>query len=314
MEKKLEKYKEWSLKSGFPLENDTLISINEVLPTSKIQRNLEFTTINENQRPCIRSVDFLVTVSKNARNIPHTSWTRSKNETVEINFIIDCKYTSDESFLFIPSTLRGTNLERWWPCLIPSLRKNSYGDAINLHRSDLLSLAIHNSVLKVAGVGRKVKEQTKERDTLSDSIVQIVEGLTHVFQTKANSLGSISTEDSSYARNAYYFIPIIVTNAPLLLLHEQINESQVNNAARKEDLFQSLDSILVDLPNIYDLKNSWSSLEESLRSLNNNLSWYKDGVGAGHALFCNLEGLNHFLRDINKKFENLSMEPEQIFS
>ena len=46
-----EKHIDLALRSGFPFENDTLLLINKHFPTSKISRNLEYNTVNEDNRP-----------------------------------------------------------------------------------------------------------------------------------------------------------------------------------------------------------------------------------------------------------------------
>jgi hypothetical protein len=80
-----EKFKERALKSDFPFENDALVIINQCMPMSKVVRNVEFITLNEEQQQTIRSIDFAVSISKETKNIPH-------REPLATKLLVACEY------------------------------------------------------------------------------------------------------------------------------------------------------------------------------------------------------------------------------
>jgi len=305
---KVEKYREWALKSGFPFENETLQIINKCVPTSSVIRNVEFETLNEERRPTIRSIDFAVSVSKDLRNIPASGWGRGQKEIAEVNFIVDCKYSSDESFLFTPSTRPILRSERSWPHLVPMLIKNNFGDDVKLHRKDLVNLAKIAEHIPIGGMGRKVKEQSRERDSVASAMIQVFQGLHEFIETKARTLGSTTTTDSNYGRNAYFFVPMIVTNAPLLLLKDQITPSDVEKAAKKDEFLSAVDAILVEMPDVFDVKEAWSRLKGVLSSSRKNLGWNEQGITDGTILFCNPIGLESFVKSFISEFDKLPTE------
>lgn len=305
----IQKFQDWALKSGFPFENTILISINKIMPDSKIARNMEFPTVNEEGNPTIRSIDFSVIISKEIKNIPHRDWSRGREEIAQVQFIIDCKYTTEESFLFTPSTKPVLRSERSWPHLVPTLIKDSFGMECALNRKDLIALAKVSEAYNFAGSGRKVKEQTKERDSVTSALLQVLQGSQHLIKTSSLTLGAVAKSDSAYSRNSYFFIPIIVTNAPLLLLRESVTVDAVIGSKEKNEVFLEVDSILVEMPDIYDLKNSWTQLKNVLgKSRHDSLEWHEKGLTDGAVLFCNQAGLERFLNEFHASFKNLPIE------
>lgn len=305
----VKKIQEWALKSGFPFENDTLVLLNRHLPLSTVVRNTEFIAFNEDQKPAIRSVDFAVSQVKDIKNIPSSDWKRSSDEIVEIQLIIDCKYSKNDSYLFTPSTRPISISERSWPFLIPKLKKDRLGEHCNVYRNDLVTFAKVDTTLKVASSGRRVNEQTRERDSVASNLIQILQGAYHFIEKKAQTLGAVPESKTAYSRNSFFFVPIVVTNGPLLLLKDQLLVDQVEKSHTKDALVSDLDSVLVEMPDIYDLKESWEQLKNVLcHSKNHQLGWLENGLTSGQVLFCNLNGLDAFLTDLVGRFQKIPTE------
>lgn len=302
----IKKAQEWALKSGYPFENDVNAILSSVFgDLLKIERNIEFEAKNEDGEMTIRSVDFLCRLRKESKNIPHPSWRRGTEECIEFNLVIDAKYTTDESFLFIPTL---DKKKYSMPSLIPVLTKDSFRDDVMIFRQDLLTFAKIEGI-PTAGGGRKVKEQSKERDSVASAVLQVCQGLGYFFEQEQRHLGGVSKADSSYTRNAHFFLPIVVTNCPLLMLRSDIDLSKVEASKSEYEIFDRFEAVALELPQIYDLRKQWEKLKRGLGRTSNNLAWHDSGVGNGMVLFLTPEGLRTFLNELSDKFANLKAEP-----
>ena len=296
------------MKSGYPFENEVLQALKGVLPGDvKITRNFEFQCRNQDGSPTIRSVDFLCAISKPTQNIPHRSWTRGREETVEFLFLVDAKYSMDETFLFTPSGAAPGSFS--FPFLIPVLLKAEIGDHVIIHRRDLVDLATVADA-KLALGGRKVKEQSKERDSVASAALQIALGMTNVLTDLGAKLGSVSKTDSSYYRSAHVFVPIVVTNAPLLCMKAGVSRAEVEAATDDGAFFEEVDQVALEMPLIHDLVETWNSTKKLLgRSHNETLGWHKQGIEEGRILFCTLEGMKKAVAAMLAKLDALPTEP-----
>tara|TARA_R110002072_G_scaffold534_6_gene3959 strand:- start:138230 stop:139165 length:936 start_codon:yes stop_codon:yes gene_type:complete len=300
-------YKEWILKSGFPLENEVLRKINQFFPTSKIDREFEFQSISEDGSPNIRSLDFVVTLEKDTKNIPHRNWRRARDEKTTITLLIDAKYSQDEHLLFTPSYKKIT--ERCWPSLIPMLCKDEFNDDVTIYRDDFKDLSKILTNIASAGAGRKVKEQSRERNSIASMALQSFQGLSNFLKVKTAEIGKTSDISSHYNRNAHFFFPIIVTNAPLLLIHDQITIKSIEDSNDISEVCSEKNHLILDMPNIYDLKEDWNQLKNAyVYSDQNKLKWLENTIIEGSVLVSSLSGLDYLLKEVKKAYDSISVE------
>jgi hypothetical protein len=275
----------------------------------QLSRGIEFRAINENGDPCIRSIDFEAKIQKATRNIPHNDWRRGATECAEITLVVDSKFSTDEHYLFEPSN-RPKNHS--WPYLIPALTDDGWGrNDLKIHRKDLVSFG-GISDIPLASSGKRVKEQSRERDSVASATLQVVQGLTHFFGDRALSLGDPTGPDSSYLRNAYYFIPIVVTNSPLLMLKKDVTVGAVDSSKDEREIIDELDLVCLELPNLFDLKESWNRARKALgQTQHKKLVWLDSGIEDGVILFATVDGLERYLGELRKKFDAISAEPQR---
>lgn len=305
----LDKAKDWAKRSGYPFENEVYSSIkNSFGEDADIIREIEFHTINEAGDPCIRSLDFACKLTKHSQNIPDVSWPRGDAERIEVNFLIDAKYMTDDHYLFMPSF---SSRKHFWPYLIPTVTE--LGRTLierPIYRRDLVEFS-QVGFIPVASNGRRISEQTRERDSVSSATLQVVQGLINFFQIQAEQLGKTNEQDPHYTRNVHYFIPIVVTNNPLYLLRKDIDLATLSRAQDESEFFQIHELICLEIPKIYDLKIAWENARLILnKSKKLNLSWVGSGLGDGLILFATLKGLQSFLSDMKCRFEQLKPNPE----
>ncbi len=302
----LKKAQEWALKSGYPFENDVFSIISSIFGTSvKIERNIEFEARNEEREMSIRSVDFLCRLKKDSKNIPHPNWRRGVEECIELNLVIDAKFSIDESLLFTPTI---GEKKYSFPSLIPVLTKDSFREEVKICRRDFLEFSQLDGVPIAVG-GRKVKEQSRERDSVASAVLQVCQGLAYFFKSEQSQIGGVAQSDSSYKRNAHFFFPVVVTNSPLLMLRPNIDVAKVDAAKSEDEIFEKLEMVALEMPQIPDLRIQWEELKNGLGRTANNLAWHNSGVGEGIVLFMTPQGLQQFLKNIGDKFSNLKVEP-----
>lgn len=305
----IEDTKQWALATGFPFENDIECLLTEALAglDYKLKRNYEFETINETGESVVRSIDFLCSYRKKSRNIPATNWNPSIDEGLEINVILDAKFSMNENYLFVPTL---EDLSPKWPYLVPCAEeKNYFDEKIQCFRKDLVNFASLPAV-PIASQGRKVKELNKERDSVSSAVLQVVQGLMHLFENRAEKLGEASRRDYYRIKNAHYFVPLVVTNSPLYLLKKRAGVETVQKAKVDSEFLESSEAIALQIPKTQQLLKSWESAKIALgNSGGNSLLWQEGGIEHPHILFCTPNGLKSFVRDLQERLNNIPENP-----
>jgi hypothetical protein len=303
--------KQWALMTGFPLENDIESLLNEALSDLNLtmERNYEFETADESGESVIRSIDFLCSFKKKTWNIPLNNWRPSVDDGLEVNLLIDAKYSPDEKYLFLPVL---QNRDAKWPYLVPCVVENdddeSFGREI-FFREDLVAFAALPNV-RVASHGRKVKEISKERDSVTSAVLQVVQGLTHLFENRANALGEPSKRDYFRSKNAHYFLPIVVTNSPLYLLKKCVGIEAIGKAKNDAEYLETQEAVALQIPKTQQLLKSWNKAKQALSGGSGSaLAWQEGGIEHPHILFCTPSGLKNFVRDLRKKFSNIPENP-----
>lgn len=292
------KFKDWAYLSGYPLENEVEQILKRVCGQAAIKRNIEF-DVNYPDGKIIRSIDFLVEIQKDSRNIPNYTWTRGRAEKIQLSILLDAKYSQDdERYMFIPSE----NTDVSCPFLIPKLIKDSFSMEVNHHRIDLIEFS-KLEINKVASSGRKVKELTRERDSVTGTVTQMVQGLCYYLDKMSSTLGSTSHVDSNYGRDVFIFLPIIVVNAPLLVMEKGTLLNDIYKAQNESEIFDSEEIVALEMPKSQEIYLSWEQAKKSLnRSQNPILKWHEKGLGEGFILFANISGLEKLLTQTLEKF------------
>lgn len=305
--------KQWALKTGFPFENEIELLLKKLLPDScNVTRNHEFETLNEEDETVIRSIDFLCTFKKGSKNIPLSDWNRSPSECVEINILLDAKFSMDEKYLFLPTS---QSIKSKWPYLVPCIEEieeeDDYREGVQYYRKDLVDFA-KLPALPIASTGCKVKEINKERDSVTSAALQVVQGLTHLFEAKSSTLGKINGVHRYYLRNAHYFLPVVVTNSPLFLLKDNVTVHCVEKAENDDEFFKSCELIALQIPKTQQLIKSWDKAKKALSDNGQNgLVWQDGGLEYIPILFCTTKGLESFITNLVKQLDKLPEEPQK---
>lgn len=206
--------------------------------------------------------------------------------------------------MFIPSSIEKTN--RTLPALIPKLKEGYDGRKLNVYRKDFLELLELKEYIPRAEIGRKVSEVNNERNSVTSNVFQIFQGLTSVISNLYGLIGTSSSNDRSYYRNTHIFIPIIVTNAPLIMVKDTVTVSSVEDSVNESDVSSYVHKVVLDYPNYFDVKKGWRDLKQKVISHNyRGLGWAEEGMESENILFCETEGLKDFLKELKIVFDNL---------
>lgn len=302
------RFKEWALNSGFPFENDVYNLILKKFPEASCLREVSFLT-SRNEENLIRSVDFLITLLKNTRNFG-VNYHRGISEKTQVKIVIDAKFTKDEYFIFMPS--KRNDLSKGWPSLIPIRREYNYLDngktSKIVREPKLLELASIPKNIQIANGGKKVKEINNEKDRASvqEAQIQVLQAVEAIIQMAWLSLPGSPQE--ILERNAMIHIPVIVTNAPLLVLKDHVTTELVKGSQSKEEIFSSVDQVVVEFPNNYEYTNSWNKLKSNFVGEERVIFWDIDRMECPYVYFCNLSGLESLFQHILDLVDKLPNE------
>jgi hypothetical protein len=301
----LDKQREWALKSGYPFENDVFELINRV-GGATTDREWQFLAKDEEGNRVHRSLDFRVTYSWNTCNIWHFSWPRGEYEKMRLQFLIEAKSTDSERFLFVPAEPNDVAFNGvGFPALVPGWLQGSQS-LIRGHEELLNELRDLGSWPK-ALAGRKVDDQKKERDSVSPALIQLVQGTLATIEMKEKKLGTVLDAVSpSPSRDISVFVPIVVTNAPLLVLKQGLSTKAIGAARDEKDIFTKVDKLLVAQPNILGIKHEVQLILNKIRvpRTDKGLGWYEPNLTRFPLVFCTLEGLEDVIREFKGRMES----------
>lgn len=288
------------MKSGYPLENDVARILSD-LQFPDITRNVVYASKSEDGEPAIRSVDFRCSEALPTQTIPHPDWPRRNSEVASFTFIVDAKFSEDETFWFIPAEKR---VPMEFPYLIPMLLSNDYGRTIKLYRKEFVKAAQAPSKWLIASSGKKVKEQSKERNSLADYQVQMIGALQSIIEEESQALGQVNMSDSSYIRDVRIYIPIIVTNAPLYILNPVIGTDDVRKAKSSRDICTPIDRVVVAQPHFFHVKEALKALSETIAGTRSHpkLSWLPQDLTVFPVLFVNVKSLADVIQSFRDQF------------
>ena len=302
----LVKFKEWALKSGYPFENNVaeiIFSIKSDPPS--ITRPITFYATTENGDTAIRSVDFMCTFGLDVKSIP--SWGRGREEKVYLKFLIEAKYSEDK-FWFIPEVKTSEQSVVHFPHLIPRLTKDDFGDDVNIYRAEFESVSSCPKKWEWASSGRKVKEQSRERDSLADYQVQVTTAVHDILNKDLNKLGLRTPTNTYYSKDITIYIPIIVTNAPLYLLNEGVTVDKVNLSKIESDLCKIMDVLLVTQPHLFHIKNILRELSKNVSSVGrNSLRWVSCDMTLFPIIFTNPHKLKEIMEIFVKRVKSIKL-------
>lgn len=310
-EMELVRFREWALKSGYPFENDVeevIISVDG--DNRSFIRPVTFKTTNEDGDIVIRSIDFMCTFGFDTKSIPSPDYGRGREERAYIKFLIDAKYAYAEIFWFVPAPKSDNNAKSHFPYLIPKLTEDRWRDNLNIYRGEFVEVSSFPKDWAWALGGRKVKEQTKERDSLSDYQGQMTAALYDVVDKDSKRLGSTTVTNHHYSRDISIYIPIIVTNAPLYLLNEGVTVGKVNSSQSYTELCRIVDVLFVMQPDLFHVRNSFETLSQNISSIaTNSLEWVPWDVTAFPIIFTNPKQLKVIMEFFVKKIKSIEPTP-----
>ena len=278
--------KSWALKSGYPLENDVEAVLKGLVGEPGIERDFEFSAKNEEGESAIRSVDFRCTFTFSGKTLPG-KW--SPGAAASIVFLIDAKYSEDETLWFVPSSAKRPQR---FPHLVPVATVKDYGMDVRVFSDSLTKAGDVPQEWAFSSGGRKVKEQSRERNSLADCQIQMVGAVHASIEADARLLGIPDARTSAYSHNASVYVPIVVTNAPMYLLNEGISSANVDSASTETEIAQKTDVVLVSQPNIFHVKEALGRLSQTINNLSNrNLTWVNQDLTAFPVIFSHVGSL-----------------------
>jgi len=302
----LARMKSWALKSGYPLENDVAKILSGFKRDRFINRNVTFHAQNEDGEEAIRSIDFKFSFVRGTQTIPDAGWPQGRNEAALLTFLIDAKYSEDETYWFTPID-KGVNVSAIsFPHLIPMFVGDDYGREVKLYRSEFEIAAKVIPGWSMAGSGKKVKEQSKERNSLEDSQIQMMGALQAIVEEESHELGQPDKVDSSYSRKIHIYVPLIVTNAPLYILKQDLGSDEVDAASKTEQICSRVDRILVAPPHFFHVKEALRDLSAAIathRGLSTKLAWLPQDLTAFPILFANTNSLASVMNELLTEFD-----------
>lgn len=307
-------FKDWALKSGFPFENTVQQVIQKVLGSeSFLARNCNFVIKNHEDKDAIRSLDFVCKIKKQSQNFPNI---RTQSST-EVSFLVECKYTSEEYFMFLPST-RVLDENVFWPSLIPGHRPDALEDeeAYIFEQPSIKNLAKPSNDTKIAFNGRKVAELSGDRNSVTPMLLQVLQCTLDTIDNRLQELSYTTSMEKK--REAQIYIPIVVTSAPLLVLKPDVDVEKVSSSSQKDEIFTQEDSVYVEMPDLWDLQMDWIKIQSKIYDYNTYGKYTGGNIKApikfpiirgtlhrNYVLFCNLKGLEKHLLFIKDNFEKV---------
>lgn len=301
-DKDLEKLKAFALQTGFPFEND-LERILEKIPhqgTWSLRRNYAFPALDGDETK-FRSLDFIASIE-----YPVGAFTpeqAKKTEVARIHFLVEAKYCESDRWWLTP---RPWPLIRDWffPLLLPVADQHGR----NLFRSDGIVQAAPDPALTIVQSGRKIStakaSEGVDRDSLTGYQIQLIQGTTYFLSQRAQCIGELTQNGNSRMSPIELFVPILVTNVPLSVLHERITVRSVAQSAKFEDLCSDHPFVLVGPPTIKALFDEVRSImTKAYETSRHNLSWKKPEMPVFPTLFSSADHLPELLASLTKKFE-----------
>lgn len=297
--------KKWALLSGFPLENDALKILQDSAGSSAaIERDIPFPGIDGDGKSHLRSIDFKCSVRKQLENFPHY---KNEVDIDNLHFIVDAKYTSDEDkqrCWFVPAVKPASDYS--FPYLVPKARfKDAFGEGRFTMRKDLIEFASCGSSLRLASTGRKVSELKESRDSLAGYQVQILQATANFIRQDYQRLNKADESTGKVDGTAHFYIPIVVTNAPLFILRPGIVIADVDSAKRPDSICDEVDSVLVEAPNIRHLKDALVDLSRSTISQGSQLRWMPCEYEIAPTLFCRISAFKALVDGFISRFSAL---------
>lgn len=299
----LENMKQYVRHSGYPFENE----IDKVLvrQASKIankgrphdvfiRRGNDFPTIDEEGVPTIRSVDSLTRYTIPIDLVPSSAW--GDDQTfLHLNFLVDAKYTESSAWLFMPNHSRSA------PSLPFIQPKGKLGNTES-YRPELKELAKVKSDWINASGGKKVdtkrtkNEQISDRDTLTGMQVQMIKAV-------LSEMGQMERIYSRTIKNkvpdAQFYIPIIVTNAPIFVVKSDITLKEVSDAISEEELCSQAQVLSLARPDLAQISSMIRSLDLTIQNCRENGLSLIGGYSSSATLFVQQDAfedvVSHFL-------------------
>lgn len=274
----IEDLKKYALQSGYPLESEVSKILSRLMPFKtgyqETLRNYPFETKDELNKPVIRSIDFFVRKQYETTGLKDSS-KAIPSRFVQVQFLIDAKFTTSDAWWFIPDEY-GIGQTSFYPFLLP-YRKNEnssdaldelaylWGDFINLTETRPQVPWAHSG--KKVGFSRKHNEQLNDRDSLSSHQIQLAQAMMSIAEKTLENYndGAIESTFPLY-QDPIIFIPLIVTNAPLFLLKQDVNISTVKKATVAAEFCTKESATYLSHPANASLQSKLHILSKNLRA------------------------------------------------
>lgn len=307
----LAKLKQFALQTGLPFEND-IEKVLKSVPrhgTWSLQRNYYFEA-TDSEETKYRSIDFICSIEYRARAF--TRLPSNRDASARIHFLIEAKFTDSERWWLTPKPWSGT--EQWsFPLLLPV--HETEGGA--LFRQDGRKMAIPSRTLAVVQNGRKISFSSKsepiDRESLMSYQVQLMQGAANFLVERSKNLGYESRPARQIHTSIEYLVPILVVNAPLTVVGDEVTTDVVKNGQSASEFSRELSTALLAPPMLRSLAKEIHALaDRAYGETRPSLSWLKPETTYFPVLLSTVAGLPALLEAFIREFEAFAVQNDWL--